>query len=1011
MADSTFSTFDTQYKKLNPEQRQAVDIIDGPVIVIAGPGTGKTSILTLRISNILRQTDTAPESILALTFTESGVHSIRKKLVEIIGATGYRVAIHTFHSFCNDIIKNYPQEFPRIIGAQHVTDVDQINLLEEIITKTKLAVLKPHGNPVYYLKPILSFIKELKREDVGPKEYAKYIDHFSKELEGLEDFKHEKGVYKGEIKAKYKPAIRKVENSRELALVYEKYEKALAEHRLYDYEDMIIEVLRELRENKDLLLELQENYQYILADEHQDANRGQNRLLELLSGFHADPNLFVVGDEKQAIFRFQGASLENFLYFKKRFPKAKVISLNKNYRSTQGILDASHSLIEKNSSGGLPRVKLESREKSFKKGSDKRKSDKVDISVHECESSQAEAGFLVRDILAKIKNGVKPEEVAVLFRDNRDGDDIARTFDMQGVPYALHSDIDVIADEQIAKLFYILRAVNNFGDDILMTPVLFIDFLGLNHLDAFKVIRYGHDKRRGLADVMRSKAELQNAGVEDVAKLTDLYKLLHELSVTAKNKGLVEALQEVVAKTGFVGFILSKPRSLELISAYDALLAHAVEFLERRKEAKLSDYLGLLQKMAEHGVSVKARSVTSYPGKVNLMTAHKSKGLEFEYIYGVHLNEGHWGGRRNATYFLPIGATAETGTEDSMSDERRLLYVVLTRAKKEAILSYATHKAGKEILPSRFLEEIDKGLVSFKIEKTEASVNLPNLPKQTNGTIHVKNREYLEKLFLEQGFSVSALNNYLTCPWRYFFLNLLRVPQVEERHQLFGTAIHETLKIFFDGYKNDRPLSRAEFLKQFENSLNRKALSDSDYELFLERGRKALGGYFDEYKGTWPKNIFNEYSISGIHLPVKLEDGRNINVILRGQLDKVEFLDGSEVNVVDYKTGNPKSRREIEGETQNSEGNYKRQLIFYKILIDHFGKAGFSMQTGEIDFVEPNKQGKYKKEKFEVTQVETEELIKEIERVSREIIGLSFWTNKCKEPECQFCELKKLIGL
>ncbi len=1015
------SKFDSLYKKLNQEQRSAVDAIDGPVIVIAGPGTGKTSILTLRISNILRRTDTAPESILALTFTESGVHSIRKKLVEIIGALGYRVPIHTFHSFCNDVIKSFPQEFPRIIGAQHVTDVDQISIIEKLILETKFVALKPVGNPLYYLKAVLSFIKELKREDVSPAEYKKHAKNFEKDLENIEDFRHEKGAHKGEIKAKYKPTIRKIENSNEFAVLYEKYQQTLEEKRLYDYEDMIIEVLRELRENKNLLLELQETYQYILADEHQDANRGQNRLLELLSGFHEQPNLFVVGDEKQAIFRFQGASLENFLYFKRRFPQATVVSLNKNYRSTQGILDASHGLIENNAIGenADKRVKLQSQNPAKN----------ADILIWECDSPQAEANFIAKGVSEKIKQTVPAEQIAVLFRDNKDADLLARTFDARSIPYVLHTDIDVIADEHIQKLLYVLRAVNDFGDEKFLAPVLFIDFLGLNHLDVFKVFNRSRESRRNLIEIIKSSSELLKAGVEEPKRFIHLFRLLHELSVAAKNRGLIDALQEVVSKIGFIGSLLSKPRALELISAYDALLSHAVELLERHKNVRIKDYLDLLDKMTLHGVSVRAKSVSSYPGKVNLMTAHKSKGLEFDYIFCVHLNDGRWGGRRSPTHFLPISADAPKDLENDISDERRLLYVALTRARKEVVLTYATHgTSGRELLPSRFVEEIDKELVRVGKEKS-GSPNIfpdarkmggvgqsfsdgqtPDAEQPSDTKLSVQNREYLSGLFLEHGFSISALNNYLTCPWQFFFLNLIRIPRSEGRFQLYGTAVHESLKVFFDAYKNENLMSKKDLLGFFEKFLNRKALSVHDYELFLEKGKKSLGGYYDTYKNTWPKNIFNEFKISGVYIPIE-SAGKPVNILLRGQLDRVEFLDGATVNVVDYKTGIPRSRRDIEGDTKNSDGNYKRQLIFYKLLLEKFDPARFSMKTGEIDFVEPNKRGKYKRERFEITEQEVAELVGVLKKAALEILALSFWNKTCEDPDCEFCGMRRLLGV
>jgi DNA helicase-2/ATP-dependent DNA helicase PcrA len=1004
MSAKNLQKFDELYKKLNSEQRSAVDTIDGPVIVIAGPGTGKTSILTLRIANILQKTDTAPENVLALTFTESGVHSIRKKLVETIGTTGYRIPIHTFHSFCNDVIKSFPQEFPRIIGAQHVTDVDQIGILENLILNGKLDALRPVGNPLYYLKAILGFIKELKREDVGPAEYRKHVKNFEKGLEDIEDLRHEKGAYKGEIKSKYKPALRKIENSAEFAELYEKYQAALEEKRLYDYEDMIIEVLRELRENKSLLLELQETYQYILADEHQDANRGQNRLLELLSGFHEQPNLFVVGDEKQAIFRFQGASLENFLYFKKRFPDAVLISLNKNYRSTQGILDASHSLIEKNPTG-YERVRLES------KNNVEKTDVLVPIYVTECNSVQSEADAVAEKITEKIKAGALAEQVAVLFRDNRDAELISRAFDDRGVPYVLHTDIDVISNEHIQKLIHVLRAVNHFGDEKLLTPVLFIDFFGLNHLDVFKLFKRSRESRRSLVEIMRSEGEMVPAGIEEPQKFHELFELLHELSISAKNRSLIDSLQETVSRVGFIGYLLGKPRAMELVSAYDALLSHTVELLERQKNVKLADYLSLLDTMNVHGISVRAKSVSSYPGKVNLMTAHRSKGLEFDYVFCMNLNDGKWGGRRSPSHFLPITAQAPDELENDVSDERRLLYVALTRARKEIGITYSTHSSsGREILPSRFLEEIDRQLLQFEKRESGSRSVLPIAPVGPDNQLSVKNREYIAELFLEHGFSVSALNNYLSCPWRFFFLNLIRIPQAEDRFQLYGTSVHETLKIFFDAYKDNKALTKKETLQFFENFLNRKSLSGHDYEMFLKKGRESIGGYLDHYKNTWSKNILNEFKVTGAHIPFQKPDGSEGQILLRGQLDKVEIEDGSSVNVVDYKTGNPKSRREIEGETKSSDGNYKRQLVFYKLLLETFDPDRFTMRTGEIDFVEPNKQGKYKSEKFEVTDIEVSELVSVIKKAAGEILSLSFWNQKCDDAECDFCKMRDLLG-
>jgi DNA helicase-2/ATP-dependent DNA helicase PcrA len=323
----TTSVFDDYYAKLNTAQKLAVDTIEGPVMVVAGPGTGKTQILTLRIANILMQTQINPENILALTFTESGVLAMRKRLVQIIGTPGYRAQIHTFHSFCNDVIRQNPEDFENLISSESITEVEQIQILEEIVQTTKLALLKPFGDPLYYVKHLLSAISDLKKEGITPTKLKKAIDDQEKDFGKIEDLYHEKGAYgpkvrddgtvtKGAMKGKYQDLQKDIAKNKELLIVFEKYQQSLRDKKQYDFNDMLLEVIAAFESNPDLLLRQQEYFQYILVDEHQDTNAAQNKIVELLCSYYEEPNLFVVGDEKQAIYRFQGASLENFLYFK-----------------------------------------------------------------------------------------------------------------------------------------------------------------------------------------------------------------------------------------------------------------------------------------------------------------------------------------------------------------------------------------------------------------------------------------------------------------------------------------------------------------------------------------------------------------------------------------------------------------------------------------------------------------------------------------------------------------------
>src|SRR6185503_6229928 len=290
-------------------------------------------------------TDTPPEAILALTFTESAAAACRRRLVDIVGTPGYRVQVHTFHSYANEIIQRFPDSFPRIVGSRPLSSVERIALLQQLVDKTPLEILRPFGNIYFYISAISQKISELKREHITPEAFQKALKKNVKAFDAIHDLYHTKGPYKGMMQGKYVQTDKRFKRDVELLELYRAYEAALMEQHVYDYEDMLLEVIRALRHDTDLLLTLQEEAQYVLADEHQDVNESQNQLLELLVSFHDHPNIFVVGDEKQAIYRFQGASLDNFLYFKNRFPDAVLIALKNNYRSTQPILDASHTLI------------------------------------------------------------------------------------------------------------------------------------------------------------------------------------------------------------------------------------------------------------------------------------------------------------------------------------------------------------------------------------------------------------------------------------------------------------------------------------------------------------------------------------------------------------------------------------------------------------------------------------------------------------------------------------------
>ena len=1003
--------FNKIYGTLNSTQKEAVDSIEGPVMVVAGPGTGKTSILTLRIANILRKTDTAADSILALTFTESGTFSMREKLKAIIGSAAYQVHIHTFHSFCNEVIQKYSEEFPRIIGSQGAGIYDQVKILENIFREHSFKILKPYGNIFYYVRPVLNAISDIKRENISSARFKKIVKAEQKFVKETQNEFISKGKTSSRGKGEIEKLIRMSQKNEELARVYAMYEKNMARNKLYDYDDMLLEVISALERGKNLLLMLQEEYQYILADEHQDANNSQNRLLELLVSYHDNPNLFIVGDEKQAIYRFQGASLENFLYFKKKYPDAKLVALKDNYRSSQVILDAAHGVIGHNNVPDYAldfnlRMKLEGRVKY----------PETEIKLREFKSFDSETSYVAESIVKDLKNGVRPDQIAVLYRDNSDALLVTKELDNRNIPYVIFSNEDAISDEDIKNFVSLLKAVDNPDDERALSRSLHSNFLDVNYADIWKVISCSSRNKMSLIDAMRRAGSMKALDIENPLKLAKLADKILGWCKSVKNDSIVKSVERMMWESGFIDYIIAHSRSAEKLQKVDMIIGEIGRLQQIHKTYTLSDFLKYIELLETHGLKIESYSRRPCYFAVKLMTAHKSKGMEFDSVYIIRATDKHWGNKRVRSIFsLPI--YAKLGSElNDIEDERRLFYVALTRAKKYLNITYSVVGSdGREQLPSQFVEELDKSLVN----KTDTDIfesNYSNAEKwglkntaskSAISSQGLNDGRYIVDLFQEEGLSVTALNNYLDCPWKYFFNNLVRLPSVPERHQLYGSAIHAALKIYFDALKSGEQASKHKLVHHFEKKLINQPLSEIDFKEMLERGRKALSGYHDEYKNTWPRNIINEFNISGVY--VGLSGGKTL--LLKGRLDKVEILGGDEVNVVDYKTGKPKSRSEILGKTKNSKGDIKRQLDFYRLLLDNYEKGKYLMVRGEIDFIEPGASGKYRKERFEIDGNDSLDILKEVVKVGNEIMNLDFIGKTCSERKCEWCEMGKILKL
>ena len=346
--------FKEEYQQLNEKQRLAVDTIDGPVMVIAGPGTGKTQILAARIGKILLETDTRPENILCLTYTDAGTIAMRKRLQQFIGADAYKVNIYTFHAFCNDVIQDNLMLFEKT-SLDAVSELESIELFKELIDAfPKNHPLKRYRGDVYFeINNLRNLFSSMKREGWTPAFISQKIDEYIASLPARDEYiaKRATGNFKkGEVRTdKIAEEKEKMEKLRAAVIEFDHYQNLMRKKNRYDFDDMINWVIKVFEDNKHILANYQEKFQYTLVDEYQDTSGTQNRLVQLLTGYWDKPNLFVVGDDDQSIYRFQGANIENMLEFAHTYQKDLItVVLTNNYRSTQPILDISKTLIDRN---------------------------------------------------------------------------------------------------------------------------------------------------------------------------------------------------------------------------------------------------------------------------------------------------------------------------------------------------------------------------------------------------------------------------------------------------------------------------------------------------------------------------------------------------------------------------------------------------------------------------------------------------------------------------------------
>lgn len=1020
--------FGEEYKKLNPQQRNAVDTIEGPVMVIAGPGTGKTQILAARIGKILLDTDVLPENILCLTYTDAGTIAMRKRLVQFIGADAYKVNIYTFHAFCNDVIQDNLSLFEKN-SLDAISELETIQLFKTLIDAfPKNHPLKRYRGDVYFeINNLKSLFSSMKREGWAPAFINQKIDEYIADLPNRDEYIAKRAVKefkKGDVRTdKIEEEKEKTEKLRAAVNEFDNFQNLMRKKNRYDFDDMINWVIRVFEENPNVLSAYQEKFQYILVDEYQDTSGTQNRLVQLLISFWDKPNVFVVGDDDQSIYRFQGANVENMLDFANAYTKdLMTVVLTNNYRSTQPILDISKTLINTNDERLVK--KIEGLSKELISSNTRINQITRQPAILEYNSVKEEMAGITAQVFNLFQQKVEPGKIAVIYKENKYGEELAKYFRLKNIPVYSKRSINILEHPFVKKLVEILRYLNAehdipYGGDEMLFEILHFDFYSIPPIEIAKLTvevnqkRYNSELtslRKLLFDKANSPAkDLFDTGINPGLK--KMSGIIETLIGDVSNVTLQQLFANIIQHGGVIGYVLQNDDKIALLQLLTAFFDFIKEETSRNPQLNLNGLIGIIDLMEKENLPLPMVQVAGNDKGINLLTAHGSKGLEFEYVFFAGVNASSWEKKRKPGGGYKLPDTMFTSQPASSDEEelRRLFYVALTRAEQHLYISYAKFKNdGKEIEPSMFIAEIlqEHAIPVEKITVSAEAMADFDLLQFSNQAPEIEQPEanFVNAILDKFVMNVTALNNYLDCPLGFYYKNLIRIPTGKSEATEFGSAIHHALEKLFrkmqDGKKDTFP-PVADVIADFNWYMNRhrEHFTKEAFERRIEYGDEVLKNYYAKYINTWNKVVAVERNIRGVVVN---------GVPLKGKLDKLEF-DGKNVNVVDYKSGDiDKAIPKMKGpnDKEPNGGGYWRQAVFYKILVDNYEQKDWKVISTEFDFVEPDKKKEYRKEKIVISPQDIETVTQQLSTVWNKIQNRDFYTG-CGKEDCHWCNFVK----
>jgi DNA helicase-2/ATP-dependent DNA helicase PcrA len=873
---------------LNPAQRAAVTHDQGPLLIVAGAGTGKTTVITRRIAWLIAARRARPEEILALTFTDKAAAEMEER-VDTLVPYGYAdVCISTFHAFGDRLLRENALEVGLTPDFRVLSRAEQVIFLRERLFELPLSCYRPLGDPTRHIEAILSLISRAKDEDVSAEAWLR----------------HAEGLLAAGVAAPDDDALRaRGLQQLELARTYAAYRKLAAEAGAIDFGDQIVYVLQLFRSRPHVLNSVQRRFRYVLVDEFQDTNYAQFELVKLLVARHS--NLAVVADDDQSIYKFRGAAISNVLGYMKIYPDARQIVLTANYRSPQRILDAAYRLIAHNNPDRLEATSGIDKRLRAVEGAGQ---DPVHLHFERGTHEADEIARMITDRVACRAWGY--DDVAILVRSNRDADRYLRALNLRGIPWTFSGNAGLYGRPEVRLLIAFLRSVAHPDDSVSLHYLASSDLYQVPVVDLTRCATYADRRHRWLSDVFRRlgtiaelRDECEEAGRRAITRLVADLSRYMEL---AREMPTGELLYQFLADSGWLARMSEAATPRE-----EAEVQNVARFFRRIQDAarvlrydNVREFVTYLDALIDAGDDPAVTEAETELPAVRVLTVHKAKGLEFPVVFLVGLAQGRfpWPRRRDPLE-LPVELIKDvlpTG-DFHLQEERRLFYVGMTRARRELYLTSARDYGGaRERKVSQFvLEALDLPRDSARPFAATAVEELHRNARATRGGEELHAPSAPDD---ELRISHKQVDDYQTCPFKYRYVHVLRVPILRHHSVVYGNTVHQVVEYYLLRRVAGNYTSLEDLLDVYERKWdNQGFLTLAHEEARKAAGKQALTRFWheEESSGVKPAHVEKEFGFAiG-------------NTKVRGRFDRVdEDLLGAVV--IDYKTSEVTAQKDAE---------------------------------------------------------------------------------------------------